>query len=91
MIDILHKANVRQHFTNDLDSAVPNGLVLGQESLEEMTEHSCHEAVSDGVFFFVPAFSSDLLIGCQPIQLVGVWVQVERKRTFFDQDLDIGP
>jgi hypothetical protein len=54
---------VGQHFTNDLDSAVANGFVLGYESLEEMTEHSCHEAVGDGVFVFVPAFFSDLLIG----------------------------
>jgi hypothetical protein len=79
VIDILHEANVRQHFTNDLDSTVPNDFVLCQESLEEVAEHSCHEAVGDGVFFFVSAFSSDLLIGCKLVRLVGVcvWVKVE--------------
>jgi len=64
IVDILHEADVGQHFTNDLDSAVPNGFVLCYESLEEVTEHSCHEAVGDGVFIFVPAFSSDLFLGC---------------------------
>jgi len=63
-----------QHFTNDLDSAVANGFVLGYKSLDEMTEHSRHEAVCNGVFIFVPAFSLSLLVGCWSVRLVGVWV-----------------
>ena len=51
-----------QHFSDDLYSAVANSFVLGYESLEEMAEHSRHEAVGDGIFFFVPTLSSDLLV-----------------------------
>ena len=40
LIDVLHEANVGQHFSDDLDGPVPNGFVLGYKSLEEVTEHS---------------------------------------------------
>jgi len=59
-----------QHFTNNLDSAVANGLVLGYESLEEMAEHPRHEAVCNGVFIVVPACSLALLFGCRSARLV---------------------
>lgn len=77
MVNILHEANVGQHLANNLDSTVPNCFILGQESLEEMAEHPCHEAISDGIFLFVPAFSLDLLTGCQSVRSIGVWVQVK--------------
>ena len=63
-----------QHFSDDLYSAVANSFVLGYESLEEMAEHSRHEAVGDGIFFFVPTLSSDLLVSFQSVRLVGVRV-----------------
>jgi hypothetical protein len=85
----LHEANVWQHFSNNLDSPIPNRFVLGYKSLEEVTEHSGHEAVSNGIFILVPAFSPDLLIGCWSARLVDVRVQVKHERTLFNQDFDI--
>lgn len=78
-----------QHFSNNLDSPVPNRFVLGYKSLEEVTERSGHEAVSDGIFIIVPAFSPNLLIGCWSARLIDVRVQVKYGHTLFNQDFDI--
>lgn len=75
--NVLHEANMRQHFSDNLNGPVPNGFVLCYESLEEVTEHSRHEAVGDGVFFLVPTFPSNFLIGCWLVRLVNaqVWAK----------------
>ena len=82
---------MRQNFSNNLDSPVPNGFILGYEGLKEVMEHSRHEAVGDCVFFLVPAFSSNFFVGCWFVRLTDVQVQVMRGRTLFDQDFDISP
>jgi len=51
-------------------------FVLGYESLEEVMEHSRHEAVSNGVLFLVPTLSSNFFIGCWSAELIGVQVQI---------------
>lgn len=77
MVNLLHQANVRQHFSDNLDGPVPNGFILGYESLEEVTKHSRHKAVGNGVFILVPTFFSNFLIGCWFVRLTCVHVQVK--------------
>ena len=80
-----------QHFSNNLDSPVSNSFVLRNESLEEVTEHPCHETVGDGIFFLVSAFSSNFFIGCGNVIDLCSGEKVKLERTLFDQEFDISP
>ena len=68
---------MRQHFSNHLNGPVPNGFVPSHESPEKVAEHSHHEAVSDGIFFLIPTFSSNFLVGCSFMELDVIKAQVK--------------